>query len=91
MELVKLHESYHLTKEFENGWVVNGTVNIEEKGSVSMWCSITKNEESIGNLNYSKPVEGNVNVNYDVAENLRDEFTSYTDLLIDELLVKLAE
>lgn len=91
MELVKLHESYNLTKEFDNGWVVNGTVNVEEKGSVSMWCSVSTEENNIGNLNYSNPAEGNVNVNYDVAENLRDEFTNYTDLLIDELLVKLAE
>ena len=55
-----------------------------------MWCSVYNEEISVGNLNYTKPVSGNVNVNYDVAEDLRDEFVTHTDNLIEEVLSKLA-
>ena len=90
MELIKQHESYRMTDTFDNGWNVSGTVNKEESGNISMWCSVSNEEVSICNLNYTKPVSGNVNVNYDVAENLRDEFVTHTDNLIEEVLSKLA-
>lgn len=91
MELVKQHESYRMTKTFDNEWKAEGSVNCEESGSVSMWCSISTSDTHIGNFNYSKPQSGNINVNYDVSEENREEFTKCTDLLISELATKLSE
>ena len=90
MELIKQHESYRMTKEFENGWSAEGTVTHNEvEGGLSMWCSIKNELDHVGNLNYSKPKSGNINVNYDVAEINRKTFNECVNLLIDELLTKI--
>lgn len=91
MELIKQHESYRMTKTFDNGWTASGTVNSEESGNLSMWCSIQNELDHVGNFNYSKPKSGNVNISYDVAEENRKVFTEYIDLLISELTAKITE
>lgn len=91
MELIKQHESYRMTKTFDNGWTAEGTVNNEESGNISMWCSIKNELEHVGNFNYSKPKSGNVNINYDVAEANRQVFNECIDLLISELATKILE
>lgn len=92
MELIKQHESYRMTKEFENGWTAEGTVTYNEsEGNLSMWCSIKNELEHIGNLNYSTPKTGNSNINYDVAEANRVTFNECINLLISELLTVITE
>lgn len=85
MELIKQTEQYKLV-DSSNGWTASGTVYNNINGSISINCSVTSEETTIGNLNYSKPVEGNVSVSYDVAEANRDAFAAYVDSLVDGVL-----
>lgn len=87
MELIKQTEHYRLADVVEStGWKVSGTVYNNTNGSISISCSFNSEMEHIGNLNYSKPVEGNMSLNYDVAEEYRDILAAYADTLIDSIL-----
>lgn len=87
MELIKNSENYSFVESWENDWTVNGTVNVESNGTLSIYASVnSKLGDSIGNFGYSKPEEGNVNVHYDVSEDNRDTFTTYVDNTIDYIV-----
>ena len=87
MELIKQTEQYKLVDSLEEkGWKVSGTVYNNVNGSLSVSCSVSSELDYVGNLSYSKPAEGNVSINYDVAETNRDAFAAYADTLIDGIL-----
>ena len=78
MELTKQNERYTFADSLENGWNVNGSVNNEINGSLTISASIYEGEGLIiGSFNYYKPSNGNVSVSYDVAETNRDTLTEY--------------
>lgn len=90
MELIKQTEQYKIV-DSANGWTTSGTVYNNINGSLSVSCSVSSEAGQVGNLNYSKPVEGNVSISYDVAEANRDVFATYADTLIDGILEQFSK
>ena len=90
MELVKQNENYAFSDKLENGWVVNGNASHETGGALSLSININLElGDHIGNFYYHKPVEGNINMNYNLPENKRDEIIAYADSVIDFVLEQL--
>jgi len=89
MELIKQNENYTLKDTLENGWYANGNVSYDVEGMLSLWVNVSKEEGSpVGNIHFTKPLEGNVNVSYDMGEENRAELAEYTTKLIDFVVEK---
>lgn len=89
MELIKQNENYTLKDTLENGWYANGNVSYDVEGMLSFWVNVSKEEGSpVGNIHFTKPLEGNVNVSYDMGEENRAELAEYTTKLIDFVVEK---
>ena len=96
MEISKINELYKITEEVEeNGWKLEGTAIKESGGSIQVNFSVNKTGELegyIGNFNYHKPpVDRNVDVSFNVSEENRDAFMTYTDKIIDQILLHFKE
>lgn len=96
MEITKINETYKLSEEIsENSWKMEGTASKESDGSIQVNFSVNKTGELegyIGNFNYHKPsVNGNVDVSFNVSEENRDAFMTYTDSIIDQILLHFKE
>lgn len=95
MEITKLNETYRITDtNSSNNWKMEGTANNDVNGSISINFSVNKSgelEEYIGSCNYTKPVEGNVDLNLNISEENRDNFSAYADTIIDEVLSHFQE
>lgn len=87
MELIKLNENFQLKDKSQNGWLAIGTVGYGVDGDVYISAAIDNELEiPIGRLTYHKPVQGDILLEYDISEDLRDEFIAYIDTLIDSIL-----
>lgn len=88
MELNKKTEQYKLEDLYqEKNWKIVGTVYNNTNGTVSMSFTVTDDlNESVGAMNYNKAEDGTINVNYDIKEDNRHEFTAYVNILIDNIL-----
>ena len=87
MELIKLNENFQLKDKSQNGWLALGTVGYGVDGEVYISAAIDNELEiPIGRLTYHKPVQGEILLEYDISEDLRDEFTAYIYTLIDSIL-----
>jgi hypothetical protein len=84
MELVKQNENYTLKDTLENGWYTNGNVAYDVNGMLSFWANISKEDGSpVGNIQFTRPAEGNINITYDAAEENIAELSNYTNTLRD--------
>lgn len=91
MEIVKLNEIYNVTDKTESGWSLNGSLQLEVNGSLSLHCNVNSElEEFIGSFSYYKPVEENINVSVNVNEENRDNFTKYANSIIESVLTNFA-
>lgn len=89
MELIKKNENYSLNDTLENGWYTSGDVSYSIDGVISFWANVNKEDGlPIGNIHYTKPVEGNANVNYDMSEENREFLAEYSNKLIDFVVEK---
>lgn len=87
MELIKLNENFQLKDKYQNGWLAIGTVGYGVDGDVYISAAIDNELEiPIGRLTYHKPVQGDILLEYDISEDLRDEFIAYVNTLIDSIL-----
>ena len=87
MELIKLNENFQLKDKSQNGWLAVGTVGYGVDGDVYISAAIDNELEiTIGRLTYHKPVQGDILLEYDISEDLRDEFIAYVNTLIDSIL-----
>lgn len=87
MELIKLNENFQLKDKSQNGWLAIGTVGYSVAGDVYISASVDNELEiPIGRLTYHKPVQGDILLEYDISEDLRDEFITYIDTLINSIL-----
>lgn len=94
VEIEKQSEAYKISETTSDGWVMNGSADKLQDGSISINFTISKPGElvqDIGSCNYYKPMEGMVSVNYNVTEADRDKFVSYVDTVIDSVLAKFEE
>lgn len=90
MELTKVNEGYTFVDTSVENWKANGNITKEISGNISMNCDITSVlGDYIGYMNYYKPQEGNINLNYSVSEDNREEFGNYVDNLIDAILKEI--
>lgn len=91
MEIVKTNESYNITDKTDAGWALSGNVHNEVSGNINMNADV-RNElgEHIGSMHYNRPTDGKVHMSVNVDENMRDEFTSYVDTVIDSVLAHFA-
>jgi hypothetical protein len=85
MELIKQTEQYKLNWTIDE-WVVTGTVYNNINGSLSVNCTVSSPSGQIGAVNYSKPVEGNSNISFEVSETNRKDFAIKMNDLIDQIL-----
>jgi hypothetical protein len=86
MELIKNSEYYGFNDTTESGWKVTGLVNKESNGNLSININISSETEYVGDFYYNKPIEGNINMNHNVAEGNRNAFVTYTNGVIDFVL-----
>ena len=87
MELIKLNENFQLKDKSQNGWLALGTVGYGVDGDVYISAAIDNELEiPIGRSTYHKPVQGDILLEYDISEDLRDEFIAYVNTLIDSIL-----
>ena len=88
MELIKNSENFKFVDTTNDGWKVNGSVNHELNGTVSININVSSDTDYIGDFYYNKPVEGNVSVNYNISEANRETFVHYSDTVIDFVLTQ---
>lgn len=88
MELIKNSENFKFVDTTKDGWKVNGSVNHELNGTVSININVSSDTDYIGDFYYNKPIEGNVSVNYNVSEANREAFVNYSDTVIDFVLTQ---
>ena len=89
MELVKQNENYSLKDTLENGWYANGNVSYDVEGVLSFWANVSKEDGSpVGNIHFTKPLETNTSVSYDMSEENRAELAEYATKLIDFVVEK---
>lgn len=88
MEITKQNETFTISEKTENGWNMNGSFSVETNGNLNMNFSVNDELSAhIGNGSYSTySGSEQVSVNYNVAEENRDEFTAYMDTVIDTVL-----
>lgn len=96
IEITKQNETFQLKEEgINDGWIMTGSASKEVSGSYSISFSVSKPgelSEHIGDCNYYKPSEdGQVSVNFSVSEANRDNFTSYSNKVLDTVLAKFQE
>ena len=89
MELIKQNENYTLKDTLENSWYTNGNVAYDVNGMLSLWANISKEDGSpVGNIQFTRPAEGNINITYDAAEENITELSNYATKLIDFVVEK---
>lgn len=86
MELEKINEAYHLTDETAQGWKTSGQVIKENSGDLKIDLSVTKLDSFLGNYTYNIFVNNHVNVSFGVVREYEQEFRTYCDNLISNIL-----
>lgn len=88
MELIKNSENYNFNDTTDNNWNVSGSVSNEVTGNINVNITVSSDSDYIGDFYYTKPVEGNIHMSYNVSEENRDAFVAYTDKALDFILTQ---
>lgn len=90
MNLSRISEHFYLQDTNINNWIAQGNIVKESNGSIQISISVYSNQdEFIGRVDYIKPVDNEIKLDYTVMEFNRDMFITYTDSLIEYVLEQL--